>query len=266
MAPAFADANQFNGPRHSFFLLLQNLQLQVFFYLILLVCVANAPLGKIGSFPSWEPHQPRFLSMEGVWPTVLTPFKANNASVYVLRNMDQVAEPKGSNSRLLTPVCPTTRTKEFIILPVNITGSWPRALPPVRADTPYVVRSFSYIRALLCILCRLGFRWAYCPASPPYIDNQSLQKSGLFTILGGSCPHEYPYSSIKLRLNLSVKHSDGIRFHVLGLSLGGAGPVNFRLKGWPPYSVDTQIILPSGLVFSNSPHRWLITSWDTGFY
>ena len=106
MAPAFADANQFNGPRHSFFLLLQNLQQQVIFYLIILVCVAYAPLGKTGSLPLWEPHQSLLLSLDGVWPTVLTPFKAEHASEYVSRNISQCAEPTGSYLRFIVSSLP----------------------------------------------------------------------------------------------------------------------------------------------------------------
>ena len=199
MAPAFADANQFNGPRHSFFLLLQNLQQQVIFYLIILVCVAYAPLGKTGSLPLWEPHQSLLLSLDGVWPTVLTPFKAEHASEYVSRNISQCAEPTGSYLRFISLACPNFWATESFPLFVNLPESWSTVLLSGRHDMPYVVPRYIHTRAILCILRRLGFLQAYCPASPFFVDTQRLQKPGLFlTSRGGFGPRGHPCPSHRL--------------------------------------------------------------------
>ena len=274
MAPAFADANQFNGPRHSFFLLLQNLQLQVIFYLIILVCVAYAPLGKTGSLPLWEPHQSLLLSLDGVWPTVLTSFKAEHASEYVSRNISQCAEPTGSYLRFMSPACPNSWATESFPLFVNLPESWPTVLLSGRHDMPYVVPRYIHTRAILCILRRLGFLQAYCPASPFFVDIQRLQKSGLFlTSRGGFGPRGHPCPSHRLA-SISINSIDRRSFSRIFPFYGRERhTLNFRLsprpttawgvtfKDWHPY-IGLHVLSALWAGVGQQACRRLITLWE----
>ena len=264
MAPAFADANQFNGPRHLLFLLLQKLQLQVFFYLIILVFVAYSPLGKTGSLPLWEPHQSLLLSLDGVWPTVLTSFKAEHASEYVSRNISQCAEPTGSYLRFMSRACPNWAAESFPLF-VNLFENWPTVLLSDRHDMPYVVPRYTHTRALLCILRRLGFSQASCPAFPFLEDKQRLQKSGLFlTRRGGFGPRGHPCPSHRLafslinfidRRNLSKTfpfYGRECQIRNFRLSLRPTTAWGVILKGWHPFLGSTRYSRPPGPVLATS--------------
>ena len=82
---------------------------------------------------------------------------------------------------------------------VNLPESWSTVLLSGRHDMPYVVPRYIHTRAILCILRRLGFLQAYCPASPFFVDTQRLQKPGLFlTSRGGFGPRGHPCPTHRL--------------------------------------------------------------------
>ena len=130
---------------------------------------------------------------------------------------------------------------------------------------PYVVPRYIHTRATLCILRRLGYLQAYCPASPFFVDIQRLQKPGLFlTSRGGFGPRGHPCPLHRLA-PISINLIDRRSFIRISPFYGrGSYTLNFRLslrpntawgvtlKDWHPYFGSTRNSRPPGLVLATS--------------